>query len=282
MLDNNNIPHFCYENIIANPKTERVYCHSPDSVNEDNQTQYEILHTGGFIKLTGPKGRIYWINQGLAEMKNPDWKLHFAIHKDDIPVAWNIIAHLFIQHNCQFGMKTRLESLIPQHHGDFEHSNKKSNGEDGEEGTHTFNSWSPEMWGREITVYIYQHHSDYDNEDLCSLSKDDERNFQFWNNFASQAEQQLSSAGVRSVRINCGDKKFGNQYVSIRNEAFIKYNPKWTIDQQTCDTRNGILSDIYPPNDAGWNAADHKYPFSSHLSITDTFETKKQTYCSIM
>jgi len=274
IFDSEHIPHFQYSEIIANPKIERFHIFKPKKSNRSNKSdkseegiRYEILHSNGFIKLTGPKGRLYWVNQGLSGMKNPDWKIHFAIQRDDIPMAWNIIGYAFMEFGCQFGMKTRIQSLIPSNHG----TSNPSNLEDG--------SWTPEMWGREITVYIYRHHSDYDTEDahlkldngsIMKLSKSDEKKYKFWKKFVKTVESRLSYHNVKPVAINPGDKKSKDLckiYASIRNEAFVKCDPKWNIPHESYDSKNGFKTEIYPPNDAGWNAANHDYPFDKHSCI---------------
>jgi hypothetical protein len=262
MFDKDCIEHFQYDEINASPKIERFHIFKQKNLEE---TRYEILHSNGFIKLTGPKGRLYWCNQGLCGMKNPDWKIHFAIQKEDISLAWNIIGYAFMEFGCQFGMKVQLQSNMPSYHG-------KSNISDDKEDA----LWTPEMWGREITVYIYQHHSDYDTENgrlemedgsTIKLLKSDEQDYKFWKTFVSTVETRLEHKGVKPVQINPGDKKFGQIYASIRNEAFVKLNPKWVIAHESCDSKNGFITEIYPPNDAGWNAAKNEYPFDKHSCI---------------
>lgn len=36
---------------------------------------------------------------------NEDWKLHFPIEQQDLPVAWRILAQEFVKHECLSGMK---------------------------------------------------------------------------------------------------------------------------------------------------------------------------------
>lgn len=56
----------------------------------------------------------------------------------------------------------------------------------------------------------------------------------------------LESHNIESNGLAAGDLKIG-KYISLRNEAFIK----------------GKSSEhIYPPNQHGWNAAEHEIPFS--------------------
>lgn len=56
----------------------------------------------------------------------------------------------------------------------------------------------------------------------------------------------LESHGIESNGLAPGDLKVG-KYVSLRNEAYIKGKDN---------------EHIYPPNEYGWNAAEHELPFS--------------------
>ena len=101
---------FHYETIMKDPKKMPLVVMG--------NLSYEILHTGGFIKLYTLKGRLYWSTQATFSMKKPDWKFHFAIARQDVPRAWDIIAKLFTESKCEFGMKVRWQSLLPSDHGE--------------------------------------------------------------------------------------------------------------------------------------------------------------------
>lgn len=88
-------------------------------------TEYEILHTGGFVRLCTERGRVYWLAQNENDHRLPDWKIHFSVHLADIPRAWNILTDLFLKEACDFGMKAVAGEA--------------------------FDSWPPEQRGREIT-----------------------------------------------------------------------------------------------------------------------------------
>lgn len=195
---------------------------------------YRILHTNGFIKLATVPGRKYWLSQSQPENqnRNPDWKIHFSIQKESIPQAWDILAQLFIEEKCTFAMKVC--------YGDFpEH-----------------------MRGREITVYIYRHHSSYEVDDL---KKEDEQPASFWKRFIALAEERLEQNEIKSNGTAEGDKPLGGMYASLRNEAFVPYNLAWKVPSSGLtglDRRNPKLEGqlVYPPNDAGYNAAGHEDP----------------------
>jgi hypothetical protein len=68
----------------------------------------------------------------------------------------------------------------------------------------------------------------------------------FWYTFIREAERRLSALNVKSRNVAIGDLKLPHcEYASLRNEAFVKVGNE-------C---------IYPPNSAGFNAAEHFNPF---------------------
>ncbi|CAL1161447.1 unnamed protein product [Cladocopium goreaui] len=185
-------------------------------------TEYEILHTGGFVRLCTERGRVYWLAQNENDHRLPDWKIHFSVHLADIPRAWNILTDLFLKEACDFGMKAVAGEA--------------------------FDSWPPEQRGREITVYIFQNHTAYNgggpmmgycpgNEHNFWLGPEFERQADFWAKFVEEAERLLSAANIQSRGVATGDLKLG-RYASLRNEAFI-FEPA-----------TGLY--IYPPNKCGW------------------------------
>lgn len=202
--------------------------------------EYEILHTGGFLRLCTERGRVYWIAQNTEEHRTPDWKIHFSVHPSDVPQAWDIISRLFIGHGCDFGMKVVSGDFLPQ--------------------------WPHKQRGREVTIYIFQHHAAYagggpmighcrdGTEHRYWLGPEFERDSAFWEGFVRDAEYLLQLAGIRcNGGTATGDLPLGGPYASIRNEAFV-----WLPDEHA--ERPGTMSYIYPPNDAGWNAAGHPCP----------------------
>jgi len=264
---------FAYETIMQQPK-------QMPQVREGGLT-YEILHTGGFIKLYTLKGRLYWSSQASFGMIKPDWKIHFAVARKDIPKAWDILAKLFMESHCEFGMKVRWQSLIPPHHGETTTTTaaEEELGEAGQEQqqqqqeTNSPFAWSNEMWGREITVYCYTHDNNYDALDVTlddgselKLRKRDQKDRQFWKEFMRRAEKRLTRNGVREIPMNPGDKPFGAKYASLRNEAFIKVDPTWGDLVPV----NPGETDIYPPNIAGYNGANHDDWLSSRKKRKQT------------
>ena len=86
----------------------------------------------------------------------------------------------------------------------------------------------------------------------------------FWRNFVTDAEQALWVAGIASHGGTAeGDVPLG-RYASLRNEAFIQGR------EMREDGRTGPPTFIYPPNEAGWNAAGHPTPI--HVPLHSRFQ----------
>ncbi|CAE7209268.1 unnamed protein product [Symbiodinium sp. CCMP2592] len=141
-------------------------------------TEYEILHTGGFVRLCTERGRVYWLAQNEHDHRLPDWKLHFSVHIGDVPRAWNVLSELFLSQACDFGMKAVAGEAL--------------------------DSWPDEQRGRELTVYIFQDHPAYKGggpmmgycpgfEHNFWLGPEFERDSAFWLNFVVLAESQLKA-----------------------------------------------------------------------------------------
>jgi hypothetical protein len=61
--------------------------------------------SNGFARIFTLKGRVYWITQAMLNHRSPDWKIHFSVHNDDVPLAFNLLSRLFFESKCLFGMK---------------------------------------------------------------------------------------------------------------------------------------------------------------------------------
>jgi len=227
---------FRWAEVEHEPKTLRTCLHR-----DFRTTEYEIFHTGGFVRLCTDRGRIYWLTQNEHDHKLPDWKLHFSVEPCHVPVAWDIISELFMQAACDFGMKAVAGEALE--------------------------SWPEVQRGREVTVYIFQNHPAYQGggpmmglctegtEHLYWLGREFQRDSDFWLKFVEVAEAKLATAGIKSRGVADGDLPLGI-YASIRNEAFV-------LDRDAC----GDTLPCYPPNAAGWNAAGHECPLDLPLSI---------------
>jgi hypothetical protein len=102
--------------------------------------------------------------------------------------------------------------------------------------------------GREITIYIFKYVKEYENLKIAkdaNLSKNDEDSEEFWLNLIQEIQNLLIDNSIKSNGLAKGDFPL-NEYVSIRNESFVKNN-------------EGIYS--IPSDDSGWNAAKQKSPF---------------------
>ena len=118
---------FHWNNIQANPKGNHGVYESRG--NWYKTMKYEVLHSGGFLRLFTLRGRMYWNGQNESEHTTPDWKLHFSCDLDHIGSAWNSLVALFVDMKCEIGMKVT---------------------------TLNENQWSQGQRGREVTVYIYR------------------------------------------------------------------------------------------------------------------------------
>mmetsp|Transcript_38004 Transcript_38004/g.98357 ORF Transcript_38004/g.98357 Transcript_38004/m.98357 type:complete len:282 (-) Transcript_38004:125-970(-) len=203
--------------------------------------EYEILHTGGFVRLCTERGRVYWLAQNEHDHRLPDWKVHISVQPEDVSKAWNVLTRLFVEEGCDFGMKAVAGEALA--------------------------SWPRAQRGREITIYIFQHDPAYINGgpmvDLCPpgaehrfwLGPEFERDAGFWSRLIGEGEQRLQAAGVRNHGgFAHGDLPLSGRYASVRNEAFV-------LMQDAGERREG-MSYIYPPNHAGWNAAGHPCPLT--------------------
>jgi hypothetical protein len=225
---------FLYETIMENPKLARPL-HKVD----DN-TEYEVLHNNGFLRINTLRCRMYHIYQSRYRYQLPDWKIHFSIVHEDLPKAWNILSTLFMEKKCQSAIKV----VVP----DWDKF-----------------TWPNDMLGREITVYIYQHKKYYDDVEEYAPTSDMQQSRSLWLSFIETAEARLAEHKIQPLPHPEGDYPLGT-YSSLRNEAFILLKPEW-VDivgkPQRALFNNGEY--CYPPNVAGWNAAGHKNPLKNNL-----------------
>lgn len=245
--------------------------------------KYEILHSGGFVRLYTLRGRSYWNAQNETEHTSPDWKFHVSCHLDDIPRAWNSLAALFMDMKCEIGMKaTTLSST----------------------------EWSDGQRGREITIYIYRfHHSyrgymqgvvpEYDHEFYLGTEFDQIYTTPFWYNFVREIEKRCAFIGIRSRGVAVGDLLLpGCGYVSLRNEAYVpvqvpvqSFHTTPTSEEsnnsnEVKDSEVALLQEedtpppsvvmttmlVYPPNYLGWNAANHPNPLLDLLFFLKQYQ----------
>jgi hypothetical protein len=187
-------------------------------------TDYSAICNNGWIKLHTTKGRVYWLSQNELAHISPDWKFHVSVIPEDIPRAWNLVSKIFLELRCKTGMKV---TYLKENQGTAK--------------------------GREITIYIYKYVEEYSTKSEIAkdyfLNYSDEHSEEFWYAFFRKIEEVLSENNIKPNGLAKGDKKLG-KYVSIRNEAYIKiYGPKGD-------------EDVYPPDNYGWNAANHNLPFN--------------------
>jgi len=208
---------------------------------------YELLHTGGFLRLCTLRGRVYWNAQNEHGHLTPDWKLHFSVEVGQIPLVWDILAALFMEYMCEIGMKATTIS---------------------EE------DWSPQQRGREITVYLFQYSYCYGpGGPMMGLVPEEDHTFYigrevegiftapFWFTWIQEAEARLAAAGVRSRGTADGDLALpGCVYASLRNEAFVKVNGG---------------EPEYPPNHTGWNATRQINPMTDVVFMLGAVEKEK-------
>lgn len=226
-----------WHDIMATPKQRRELTR--------HGRKYEVLHTGGFVRFCTPRCRAYWLSQNELMHESADWKLHFSVELDQIPVAWNYIVRLFLDSVGEFGLKATTAW------------------EDGQE-------WPEEQRGRELTVYIFRYDARYRRGPMVDakgltpkerrpflFDKSYEQSRRYWWAFIRKAEASLSARGVQSRGCANGDLPVGsNGYASLRNEAYVPWDVKKDWNHQTS------RMPMYPPNEAGWNAAGHSCPLA--------------------
>ncbi len=209
---------FSFESILKELK-------ATPSLTVPSGIEYGLLHTGGFVRIATDVCRVYYMAQNTTEHTTPDWKFHVSVCFEDLPKAWNIIAKLFIDSGCRSGMKMCFCDI-----------------------SNHFGHWSQGQFGREITIYIYKHVKAYKSvivdDPKLKLSRKLEHRPKFWTSLITAIEQTLTKNEIRSHGLAAGDYPI-NQYVSIRNEAFVKVGKEL----------------VYPPNEYGFNAAGHKCPY---------------------
>lgn len=255
---------FQYERVMESPKAD----HGTYTMRWYKNLTYHLLHTGGFLRLATERGRVYWLAQNETTHTTPDWKIHFSIAprgawEEDIGVAWDILAALFMERCCEVGMKAR------------------------------YDPWQDQgQRGRELTVYVYSFDQAFDEghkggpmADLLSkagslsppgqehvhyLGPECEAMYtgEFWFLFIQEAERRLQEAGLVSAGLADGDLALpGCQFASLRNEAYVRVpNEAWHAGAPAHVPRTALA---YPPNDVGWNGIGHANPFEGTIGLLE-------------
>jgi hypothetical protein len=221
---------FHYESLIQSAGKETTL---PIYKSLSSNTTYEAIAANNFVKLRTERGLQYWCDQAFHNRLLPDWKLHFAIKEEDIGKAWNILAELHIQIGCQYPIKAKM---------------------------HSAQEWPDHMHGREITIYIPRACSKY------NLKKHQIHSSRFWRAYIQEAVKRLEAQSIQPRAIAKGDKPL-NKYCSIRNESYIPKLPSMQLPKDW-DGYDATLEKsqpshpqyIYPPNESGFNAAQHPVP----------------------
>ncbi len=238
---------------------------------KQNGVVYFMGASNGWCRLFTLKARQYWIAQAMTHHRAPDWKIHFSIRLDHVPRAFNLIAQHYLHSGCQFGMKAMLTN------GEWPSHMK------GREITVYIYRYYDIAQCRTIREYVgkglFIHHDiddareeqyradnfmEFNSQHAAStpsnshhpfhmfdLGKNDEEDVRFYARWIGEVERILLDNGIET-NDGCadGDLPIGT-YSSLRNEAFV---PCAHLRPQTRDIDERF---IYPPNDAGWNAAGH-------------------------
>ncbi len=215
----------------------------------NKRVKFELLVSNGYVKFYTYKGRLYHIQQNRLQHLSPDWKFHFNVCEEDIPKAWDIITKILLSYTLKYSKNKTFDDLIL--------SMKAIN-------TNLQKNWPKDMFGREITVYIYQYTKELNetekgveitsdnNKDIKYFyyNKNEEENYDFWFNFLVEAEKELKANNIKCKKSDgCADGDlYIGKYSSLRNESFVYDN---NTSQQE-----------YPTNDKGWNYNKQKKPFS--------------------
>eukprot|EP00727_Mastigamoeba_balamuthi_P012500 m51a1_g7873 hypothetical protein (203) ;mRNA; r:16665-17820 len=70
-----------------------------------NRTEYSVVASNGLVHMYTMAGRAYWLAQSDQGHATPDWKLHVAVAREDLPAAWDAAARVFARTACQSSMK---------------------------------------------------------------------------------------------------------------------------------------------------------------------------------
>jgi len=251
---------FKWSNVMAAPKAD----HGTFSVRWFRTLTYHLLHTGGFLRLATDRGRVYWMAQNEHEHRTADWKLHFSIApedkwEEDIGLAWDIVAALFMERCCDAGMKAR------------------------------YTPWTDAgQRGRELTVYIFEFKAAYGpGGPMAELSPTGIEHLhylgpefeyfnmlpRFWFDFIVDAEARLKAAGLQSNGVADGDLALpGCQFASLRNEAYVRApNPDWA---EGCMLPKHLW--VYPPNADGYNGACDRNPLENTITLLEVYHEAHQ------
>ena len=191
-----------------------------------HRSGYYLGASNGWVRLFTLPARRYWLAQAACEHLTADWKIHFSIQPQDIPLAFNLLAELYYEMKLPAGLK----APYPDSWKDYD------------------NHWPKHMRGREITVYILlfertaktKQTTFYSRQDLTEakqtidwplssaediysahdLTVDDEVPLDRYLDFALRAEQLLAKHHVQSRGCAKGDYPLG-WFCSLRNEKFI-------------------------------------------------------------
>jgi hypothetical protein len=237
--------------------------------------------SNGFVRIFTLKGRVYWITQAMVSHRSPDWKIHFSVHNEDVPQAFNLLAKLFFDCQCKFGMK----AIYPE----------------------VLNVWPEHMRGREITMYIYRYYDPSKVKKIVQYDSTREKNGKYlimkkyatnnlgklvkspslefpefygsdpfsqvelfpqdevpwvqYREFIRKAEKILSENNIRPNGCADGDKPLG-KYASLRNETFVLVDKNF----------------IFPPNQVGYNGSRYKDDVWKRLKGWNTWINKKKDY----
>uniref|UniRef100_A0A7S4DTC0 Uncharacterized protein n=1 Tax=Lotharella globosa TaxID=91324 RepID=A0A7S4DTC0_9EUKA len=245
--------------------------------------EYHRLCTGGFSRVCTERCRVYWLAQNARAHLTPDWKLHFSVAREDIALAWDILCALFLDHACDFGIKvTTAEALgngtwpekqrgreitlymfthdpsydVPSE-ADAGPLPRRNNNNNNNSHRHKNSNHDaiPQSLGGPMAAL-----AEKNEVHKFWLSKEYERPGAFWRSLVREAERRLRAYKIRSAGCADGDLPLG-QYASLRNEAFVAWEGKDGVREMgPSGERDGKWKAIYPPNAAGWNAANQPVP----------------------
>ena len=262
-MDNDGEFYFDYERLL----TENRLLH---------QSGYYLGASNGWVRLFTLPARRYWVAQAACEHLTADWKIHFSIRPQDIPLAFNLLAELYYKMKLPAGLKAP-----------YPDSRKDDS-----------NHWPKHMRGREITVYILLFERTtrtkqtmfYSRQNLaeakqtidwpiastedvysaCDLTVDDEVPLDRYLDFAVRAEQLLAKHHVQSRGCATGDYPLG-WFCSLRNEKFIATE----ADENNNDGSNPLKLN-YPPNECGYNGSNDPRDLAREIGDLATYSGRKR------
>ena len=217
-----------------------------DKLVSDKSKMYQLknYYTGAsnnFVRVYTIQGHQYWLAQACTTHRATDFKVHFSVHVEDIPRAYNLLAKHFYLSRCKFGMKAYLidpnnNSTVEEVATSLEIVSDDGSSDAGSSIDHSATAekgWPEHMRGREITVYIYRYHD---------LSKHD--TVREYSSGGVYKEYSIHDANNRYYKKNLSEYAHGNPLdlygLEKKHEESLLFYRKWIKVAEKILEKEGI------------------------------------------